>query len=202
MEFFNRILAVVVQYIAAMGYWGVGIGMAIESACIPLPSEVILPLGGYLAYRGDITFWGAVMAGTIGGTTGSIIAYAIGYFGGRPLLEKYGRYMFIKQKELELADRWFQRHGEATVFWTRLMPVVRTFISLPAGIARMNFLRFVIYTFLGSLPWSILPVYLGYKMGENWPLIRQWFHKLDYVIIAALVVLVAWFFYRRRRGMI
>ncbi len=188
--------------IAALGYWGVGIGMAIESANIPLPSEVILPFGGYLVHTGRLDFWGTVMAGTVGGTLGSIGSYYLGIKGGRPFLHKYGRYIGISERKLVLADYWFARYGEATVFFTRLLPIVRTFISLPAGIARMNFKKFVIYTFLGSLPWSILLVYVGYALGQNWQAIKPWFHRLDFLVAALLGMLLLYYLWgkiKRRR---
>lgn len=185
LDFLEPFLHQVTVVISIMGYWGVGVGMAIESANIPLPSEVILPFGGYLVYAGRLDFWGTVMAGTVGGTIGSIGSYLLGLKGGRPFLIRYGRYIGINEHKLAMADGWFARYGEATVFFTRLMPIIRTFISLPAGIARMNFVRFVIYTFLGSLPWSILLVYAGYALGQNWQAIKPWFRGVD-IIIAAL----------------
>ncbi len=195
----ERSFSWVTDFIISLGYWGVAVAMAIESANIPLPSELILPFAGYLVSAGHLTFWGAVLAGTVGGTCGSIISYYLGYYGGRPLLIKYGRYIGINQRHLIVADRWFARYGEATVFFTRLMPVVRTFISLPAGIAQMNFKRFVVYTFLGSLPWSILLVYVGLKLGENWQLIKPWFHRLDIVVIIGILLLFFYWFVRRSR---
>lgn len=195
----DTVIQTVVAYIAALGYWGVGLGMAVESANIPLPSEVILPFGGYLVSTGRLDFWGVVMAGTVGGTAGSVISYALGAWGGRPLVLRYGRFFGISRSKLDVADRWFARYGEATVFFTRLMPVIRTFISLPAGISRMHFRRFVIYTFLGSLPWSIALTYLGFQLGENWDSLKPYFHQLDVVIIVALVLGVAFLWYRSRR---
>ncbi|MDO7786709.1 DedA family protein [Desulforamulus aquiferis] len=193
LEFLEAFLHQVTVIISALGYWGVAIGMAIESANIPLPSEVILPFGGYLVYTGRLDFWGTVMAGTVGGTIGSIGSYYLGLRGGRPFIERYGPYVGITPRKLLVADRWFEKYGEATVFFTRLMPVIRTFISLPAGIARMNFKRFVIYTFLGSLPWSILLVYTGYALGQNWQAIKPWFHKMDILIgVALAAVLIYW----------
>lgn len=186
--------------IAAMGYWGVAIGMAIESANIPLPSEVILPFGGYLVYTGRLNFWGTVMAGTVGGTLGSIASYYLGSKGGRPFILRYGRYVGITPGKLTLADRYFERYGEATVFFTRLMPVIRTFISLPAGISRMNFKRFVIYTFLGSLPWSILLVYVGYALGQNWQAIKPWFHRADFLVLGLLAGAIMFFLYKKMKS--
>lgn len=195
----DTVIETVVAYIAALGYWGIGLGMAVESANIPLPSEVILPFGGYLVSTGRLDFWGVVLAGTVGGTAGSVVSYALGAWGGRPLVLRYGRYFGISRTKLDAADRWFGRYGEATVFFTRLMPVIRTFISLPAGISRMHFYRFVVYTFLGSLPWSIALTYLGFQLGENWNSLKPYFHRLDVVIIAALLLGAAFLWYRSRR---
>lgn len=186
MELLEPFLHQVTVIIAALGYWGVALGMAIESANIPLPSEVILPFGGYLVYTGRLDFWGTVMAGTLGGTMGSVASYYLGLRGGRPFIQKYGRILGITPPKLALADRWFQRYGEATVFFTRLMPIIRTFISLPAGIAGMNFKKFVFYTFLGSLPWSILLVYTGYALGQNWGALKPWFHRGDFLVVVLL----------------
>lgn len=199
-ELIALLAGVVTDFIAGFGYWGIAVAMALESACIPIPSEVILPFGGYLVARGDLTFWGVVMAGTVGGTIGSIAAYLVGLYGGRPFLARYGRYVFLSQEHLATADRWFARYGQATVFFTRLMPVVRTFISLPAGITRMPFGRFVVYTFLGSLPWSWLLTWVGARLGERWETLGALFHRLDLVIVAALAVMVAYLFLRRRKG--
>lgn len=189
-SYIEHILDIIVNIISSLGYWGVGIGMAIESACIPLPSEIILPLGGYLASTGQITFWGAVLAGTIGGTIGSIVAYFVGVYGGRPFILKYGRYVLINEKEFDKADKWFAKYGDAAVFISRLLPIIRTFISLPAGIAKVNFKRFVIYTFAGSLPWSIALTYAGYVLGQNWRDIKKYLHGADYIIGAILLVLI------------
>ncbi|MDQ0286035.1 membrane protein DedA with SNARE-associated domain [Desulfofundulus luciae] len=203
MGYLSYLLEIVVEwvvgFISDLGYWGIAIGMAIESANIPLPSEVILPFGGYLVSTGRLDFFWAAMAGTIGGTVGSIISYFIGLWGGRPFLLRYGRYIGISHKHFELAERWFHRYGEATVFFTRLMPVVRTFISLPAGISGMNFPRFVIYTFLGSLPWSFFLTYLGLKMGQHWQDLKYWFHRLDLVVALGLLVLVVYLWRKRKR---
>jgi len=194
------IIEATVNFIANLGYWGIGIGMAIESANIPLPSEVILPFGGYLVSQSKLTFWGAVLAGTVGGTFGSIASYALGNWGGLPLLLRYGRYVHITESRLEQATRWFDHYGEKTVFFARLLPVIRTFISLPAGIARMNFGRFVVYTFLGSLPWSALLTYVGVKLGENWRAIEPLFRQFDIVIILAVIGLIIYYWWRRQRN--
>ncbi|HWI61405.1 MAG TPA: DedA family protein [Symbiobacteriaceae bacterium] len=190
----------VVDFLGKFGYWGIAFGMAIESACIPLPSEIVLPFGGFLAARGDITFTEAVLAGQLGGLFGSIVAYVIGRNGGRVLLERYGKYVLISRHEMDVADRWFATKGEMTVFVARLLPGVRTFISLPAGIAKMNFGKFLFYSFLGMLPWSFAFTYAGFWLGDRWTLVREQLHKFDLVIIAVLVAAVGWFiWYKLRR---
>lgn len=201
-EWLDGFFLQVTEVIAAWGYWGIGIGMAVESANVPLPSEIILPFGGFLVSQGLLNFWGVVLVGTMGGTVGSVISYLLGSWGGRPFFLRYGRYFGIAGDKLELADRWFARYGEATVFFTRLLPVMRTFISLPAGVSRMNFKRFVAYTFLGSLPWSVALTYVGLLLGENWHHLKPWFHRLDFLVVGALVaaVLYWWWRSRRRRG--
>ncbi|MDF9408580.1 DedA family protein [Pelotomaculum isophthalicicum JI] len=181
-----------------MGYWAIAIGMAFESANIPLPSEVILPFGGYLVSTGRLEYFMTVLAGTIGGMVGSAISYYLGVLGGRPFLARYGRYFGFSMKHLAVAERWFEQYGEATVFFTRLMPIVRTFISLPAGIAKMNFNRFLIYSFLGSLPWSLLLVYIGLKLGQNWKTIEFWFHRLDVVVVLGIVAVVVYLWRKKR----
>ncbi|MDI6632264.1 MAG: DedA family protein [Bacillota bacterium] len=195
----EKVINAVTEYIAALGYWGIAIGMAIESCNIPLPSEVILPFGGFLAAQGKLNFFLAALAGNVGGTVGSIVSYYLGFKGGRPFLERYGRYFWISQRELAFADRWFARWGEATVFFTRMLPVIRTFISFPAGVARMNFKRFVFYTFFGSLPWSFLLTYLGFKLGQHWEILQGWFHRFDAAIVVLLLLLVVLAFWWHRR---
>ncbi|MCL6612066.1 MAG: DedA family protein [Peptococcaceae bacterium] len=199
-DLIDPVLRLITARIAALGYWGVAIGMAIESCNIPLPSEVILPFGGYLVSTGKLNFFWTAIAGTVGGTAGSIISYLLGLWGGRPFLLRYGRYIGISEKRLAMADHWFYKYGEATVFFTRLMPIIRTFISLPAGISGMNFPRFVIYTFLGSLPWCFFLTYLGVKLGEHWEDLKVWFHRADALMAAVILgtVLYLWYRYKRK----
>jgi membrane protein DedA with SNARE-associated domain len=183
--------SIVIAIISAGGYVGVVLLMAIESACIPLPSEIIMPFAGFLVYTGRFNLFWAATAGALGCNLGSVIAYEIGYFGGRPLVEKYGGYIWVSGRDLDMADRFFERFGSAAVFIGRLLPVIRTFIALPAGIARMPRLRFHIYTFAGSWPWCFGLAWVGMKLGEKWetdPSLRQWLHRLDAVIIALLLV--------------
>src|SRR6266852_6048127 len=158
----------IVATISVLGYSGVVLLMAIESACIPLPSEVIMPFSGYLVSTGHMNLWGVGFAGALGCVLGSLVAYWVGMYGGRPLIEKYGRYVLLSSHDLDLADRWFARFCEVIVFSSRLLPAVRTFIAFPAGVARMNIKKFVIYTFAGSLPWCLGLAYVGQKLGEKW----------------------------------
>lgn len=144
-----------IHLIENLGYWGVFAGMMLESACIPLPSEIIMPLSGYVAYEGKMTLLGITLIGTLGNLAGSLIAYLVGLKGGRPFLQEYGRYVFITQRRLEMADWWFEKYGDKAVFISRLIPIIRTFISLPAGITRMDLKKFVIYTSIGSLTWTL-----------------------------------------------
>ncbi|MGH9566654.1 MAG: DedA family protein, partial [Candidatus Angelobacter sp.] len=178
----TALASVIIAVISSGGYFGVVLLMAIESACIPLPSEIIMPFSGYLVYKGQLGLFLVATAGAIGCNLGSLIAYEIGHYGGRPLVERYGSYILINRRDLELADRFFLRFGSAAVFMARLLPVVRTFIALPAGVARMPRLRFHIYTFAGSWPWCFVLAWIGMKLGEHWatdPRLREWLHRLD-----------------------
>src|SRR5437762_4115575 len=179
--------------IAATGYGGIVVLMAVESACIPLPSELIMPFAGYLVYEGQMNLWWVATAGAIGCNLGSLIAYEIGAYGGRPLVERYGRWILLSKHELDVAERFFFRWGGGAVFVARMLPVIRTFIALPAGIARMPRLKFHIYTFLGSWPWCFVLAYVGMKLGSNWRSIGKYFHQMDTVIGVLLVLGIGWF---------
>jgi len=183
----------IIFVISMMGLPGIVLLMAIESACIPLPSEVIMPFSGYLVFLGKYSLWSVGLAGAIGCVVGSVPAYYLGMYGGRPLIEKYGKYILMSRHDLDMADRWFQRHGEATVFFARLLPVIRTFIAFPAGVARMEMKRFLAYTFAGSLPWCLGLAYIGMVMGARWPVLREYFHKFDLLIGAAIVAGIIWY---------
>ncbi|MFB3815870.1 MAG: DedA family protein [Terriglobales bacterium] len=200
--------AFIVQVIGGGGYLGIVALMAIESACIPLPSEIIMPFSGYNVYIGAVdpilgvpfSLWLVATAGAIGCNLGSLVAYEVGAYGGRPLIERYGSYVLLSRRELDLADHFFARYGDITVFVSRLLPVVRTFIALPAGIARMPRLRFHIYTFVGSWPWCLGLAWVGLKLGEKWdsdPRLKMWFHRFDAVIGGLLLVGVVWFIWSR-----
>jgi len=183
------------------GYGGIIIAMAIESCCIPLPSEIIMPLAGFMIISGAAGFnlVGVSVAGAVGCVVGSAVAYWIGATGGRPLLLKYGRYVLISAHDADLADRFFARYGDSTIFITRLLPIVRTFISLPAGIARMNFPKFVVFTFVGSLIWCFILAYAGQQLGAHWHDIGSTLRKFEYLVGIILVALVGLFLYRHLR---
>jgi membrane protein DedA with SNARE-associated domain len=190
----------------AVGYLGVLIAMTIESAMVPLPSELILPFAGFLVSdpaqlepltRGPWNYWIVVIVATLGNTLGSLIAYGIGAWGGRPFLERYGRYLLIRPHEIELAERFFVRYGAATAFFSRLLPVVRTFISFPAGVARMPLRRFIVYSTAGALPWSMLLVFAGQQLGARWLDIRHALQPFDLAIAVAVVGLVVLFVWWR-----
>jgi membrane protein DedA with SNARE-associated domain len=190
----------------AVGYVGVAVAMGIESAMIPLPSELVLPYAGFLVsdptQLEPITharweFWIVVIVATLGNTVGSLIGYGIGAWGGRPFLERWGKYLLIRPHELLLADRFFQKYGPATAFFSRLLPIVRTFISFPAGVARMPLGKFVLYSTLGAVPWSIALVWAGVQLGGNWVAIRRALQPFDLAIAVAAALLVVLFIWWR-----
>ena len=190
----------------AVGYLGVFAAMTIESAMIPLPSELILPFAGFLISdstkvepltHGPWSYWIVVIVATLGNTTGSLISYGIGAWGGRPFLERFGRYLLIRPHEIELAERFFQRWGAPTAFLSRLLPIVRTFISFPAGVARMPLRRFVLYSTLGAVPWSMVLIYAGTVLGEHWLDIRHALQPFDTAILVVVVLAVVAFVWWR-----
>ena len=193
----EQIVAVLAAWImgviSSLGYSGVVLLMAIESACIPLPSEIIMPFAGFLVFKGEMTLWGVALAGAFGCVVGSIPAYYLGMYGGRPLVEKYGKWVLISAKDLNWADQAFAKHGEIIIFIGRLLPAVRTFIAFPAGVARMNMTKFISYTFVGSLIWCYLLALAGFKAGENWESLKVYFHEFHYVIAGAGLIFVVWY---------
>jgi membrane protein DedA with SNARE-associated domain len=207
----ERILAVLVQFITHVidlgGYVGIAALMGIESACIPLPSEIIMPFAGYLVYLQRFNLVWAATAGAIGCNLGSVIAYWIGAKGGRPLVERYGRWVLMSPHDLHRMTYFFNRYGSITVLLARLLPVVRTFIAFPAGVAKMPQLRFHIYTFIGSWPWCFALTYAGMKLGQKWhtdPRFEQAFHRFHFAVEIALAAAIVWFVWshldRRRRA--
>ena len=193
----EKIIAIVatwiISVISTMGYGGILLLMVIESACIPLPSEIIMPFAGFLVFKGELTLWLVALAGAVGCVIGSIPAYYVGMYGGRPLAEKYGKYILLSKNDLDMADRLFAKYGEIIIFIARLLPAVRTFIAFPAGVARMNMPKFIMYTFIGSLIWCWLLAYAGMKFGEHWDKLKVYFHEFHYVIIVAGVIFLIWY---------
>lgn len=181
----------ITHVIDSLGYPGVVLLMAIESACIPLPSEIIMPFAGYLALQGRFTLVGAGIAGALGCGLGSTVAYVLGRWGGRPFVERFGKYVLISSHEIDVSERFFTKYGQATTLICRLLPVVRTFISFPAGMARMPFVPFLLLSIIGSYPWCYALAWVGHKMGEHWNTLGPYFHKADGVIGAIVVVLGA-----------
>ncbi len=193
------IVDVATEFIGSAGVVAVFLLMTLESACIPVPSEAIMLFAGFSVSEGELTLFGIVAAGVLGNLVGSWIAYAVGYYGRLDLLEK-NKLIHISPKHLKWADDWFERYGTATVFFSRMLPIVRTFISLPAGVAKMPFWRFSAFTLLGSIPWVLTLAIVGEKVGDNW---EQWRHKLgylDYLVLAAIVIGIAYLIVKRRRS--
>jgi len=186
----------VVSTIHLLGYPGVFLLMLVESCGILMPSEVIMPFSGFLVADGTLNFWMVALLGGLGNLAGSLLAYWIGWKGGRPLIEKYGKYILISKHDLNIADHWFNKHGELAAFFGRLLPVVRTFISFPAGIAEMDLKKFSVYTFFGAFIWSGVLAYAGVKMGANWELIRTKLHNFDLTIVIVLAVFIVWYVWR------
>ena len=200
----GALAAFIIAVISGSGYLGVLLLMAIESACVPLPSEVIMPFAGYLVSTGRFNLVLAATAGALGCNLGSIVGYEIGKRGGRPLAERWGRYVLIGPGELDSADRFFARHGSAAVLIGRLLPVIRSFIAFPAGVARMRLLPFHVYTFIGSWPWCFALAWVGMVLGDKWnsdPRLKAWFHRADAAIAVVLAVAVGLYLWHRVRGL-
>ncbi len=187
------------SFIDSWGYFAVAILMAMENACIPVPSELILGFAGYLVSAERMTFTGAMIAGMIGGMIGSIFAYFVGATGGRKFVDKYGKYFFVKRSHVDLAQKWFDKYGIRAVFFSRMLPVIRTFISLPAGFARVNFKQFLFYTFAGSLPWTALILWAGIMLGDNWEYLLEIGHEFSLLFVIVSVLIVAWLYFRRKK---
>jgi len=189
-EIFNYLIKIISQF----GYYGVFFGMLLESACIPIPSEIIMPLAGFLAFQGALNFWLAVITATLASVIGSLIAYYAGLKGGRPFLEKN---KIISKRDLQKADLFFEKYSVESVFIGRLVPVIRTFISLPAGVSEANLKKFTVYTITGTLIWNSLLAYAGFKLGENWLLIYENFHYLDLIIITTVLLAIAYLAFKK-----
>ena len=196
MEYFSQMF---LSFIASWGYVAVAVLMAAENACIPIPSELILGFAGYLVSAGHMTFSGALLAGMIGGLLGSVFAYEVGAHGGRPFVDKYGKYFFIKKSHVDTAQDWFDRYGLKAVFFSRMLPVIRTFISLPAGFARVDPKRFFTYTIAGSLPWTAAILYAGLMLGENWTDLMEYGHEASLIFVVCSVVAIVYFYLKWKK---
>ena len=195
----DPIVQVAVDVVDAMGLPGVFVLMLLESACIPIPSEATMLFAGFNVSRGEYSLFAATAVGSVANLVGSWVAYWIGYIGRVDLLEKHGSKLHIKKSHLAWADRWFERHGDATVFFTRMLPIIRTFISLPAGVARMPFWRFSVLTLAGCVPWVFILTFIGKQAGDNWENWKDYLHYVDYAVLAAIVIGVIYLIVRARR---
>lgn len=200
MQFVENFIKETAKYtthlISTSGYLGVFLLMAAESTMIPLPSELVMPFAGYLAYTGKFNFLFVILIAGLGTVFGSLVSYYIGEYGGEPFLEKYGKYLLINKKDLEWTHKWFTNYGEKTIFISRFIPVVRHLISIPAGIAEMNIKRFTIFTFLGGFLWNTFLAYLGYLLGQNWTLVHHYTKPLSHVVVVLLIAGVVFFVYK------
>ena len=187
------------EFIASWGYVAVAALMALENACVPIPSELILGFAGFLIFTGQMTFLNALAAGMIGGIIGSIIAYSAGAAGGRKFIDKYGKYILLKKSHVDLAQRWFDKYGLKAVFFSRMLPVVRTFISLPAGFARVDAKLFLILTIAGSLPWTALILFAGWQLGENWQDLLEIGHSASLIFVVICVAAIIFFYFKYKR---
>jgi len=196
----DPIVEVATDVVAELGLLGIFVLMLLESACIPVPSEATMLFAGFNVSDGEYSMFAAVAVGSVANLVGSWVAYAVGYYGRADILEKHGKKLHIKKSHLEWADRWFERHGDATVFFTRMLPIIRTFISLPAGVARMPFWRFSVLTLAGCVPWVFMLTFIGREAGDNWEKWKDSLHYVDYAVAAMIVLGVAYLIVRRRRN--
>lgn len=191
----------ILDWISTYGYWGIIFLMALESATLPIPSEIVMPFAGYLVARdGIMSLPLVILAGTVGCTIGSIAAYVFGYYAGRPLILRYGKYILIRERHLKLAERWFEKYGNKATFIARLLPVIRTVISLPAGISKMRFKTFVLYSFVGSLPWTASLAYIGFVLQRNWREVSGVFRELDVIVLVSALAIILYYVYRWRKS--
>lgn len=189
---FEFLSTYITDFISSIGYVGIFLLMTLESACMPVPSEIVMPFSGFAAQRGDLDFWLVGLVGSLGCLAGSVLSYVIGLYVVRPMLDKYGEYVLIKKHELELAENWFGKYGVKIVLVARLLPIVRTFISLPAGMFKVDFKKFSFYSFLGSLPWCFVLAYAGVILGDNWSLLEQYWVYFDIATVIGIIVVAVY----------
>lgn len=193
-DLIEKVFFFIKDFISSMGYFGLTFGMMLESMCIPLPSEMVLPLGGFMAADGSIDLWLANLAVAAGSLTGSLIAYFVGFYGGRPFILNYGKYFFVSEGNFFKAEKTFKRYGSTAVFFGRLLPVIRTFISLPAGISKMDLKKFIFYSLLGMLPWNFVLIFLGYKLGQQYDaIVRPIFKRFEFAVIGVIIFFILFF---------
>lgn len=197
-SFLTLVIHGVVTIISALGYSGVVLLMVLESANIPIPSEAIMPFAGFVASSGKLSLPMVALAGTLGNWAGSSLSWWIGARFGKPFVRRVGKYVFLNEGHLQQSEQWFARWGEASVFFGRFLPIVRTFISLPAGFARMNYAKFSLYTILGAFPFCYFLAWLGFRVGERWESLRHYFHYADVAIAVSLVIMLITLIWRRR----
>ncbi len=189
----EKLVELIVSGISLGGYFGVFILMALESMIAPVPSEVVMPFAGYLVLQGKLGFWMALVASSLGSVFGSLLSYYIGFYGGRPLVLKFGRYLLLDEGHLAWTEKWFKKQGDKTIFISRFVPVVRHLISIPAGIAKMQVKKFLVYTFIGATAWNFILLYAGFKLGSHWNKIHQFSKELDLVFVIGVVLFLAYF---------
>lgn len=195
----QQLVHLIIDFVSYTSYLGIFLLMAAESAVIPIPSEIVMPFSGYLVYTGNLDIWLVTLVATLANLVGSWIAYFVGLKLGRAWILKYGRYVLLRESHLEHAERWFEKYGDKAVFLSRLTPAVRTVISLPAGIAKMDLKKFSLYTFVGSIPWNFALTYLGCLLGQNWSIVESYFKYVDIILVVAIVVIIAFYLIRRHR---
>lgn len=199
----KAVTGLIISFISTTGYTGIFLLMSAESALIPIPSEVTMPFAGFLAYQGKLNIFLVIIVGALANLFGSLLAFALGWWGEehlvRQLIRKYGKYLLISEHEYDRSEKWFRKYGEGIVFFSRVLPIVRTFVSLPAGIAEMNIYRFTIFTFLGSLIWSSVLAYIGFMLGQNWSSIEIYYRKFEFIIIFIAVITVIYYIYHKIR---
>lgn len=193
----DTVVNFITNIISAHGYIATGLLMLLESCNIPIPSEIVIPFSGFLVVKEGFSFWGVVLASSIGCLIGSDISYMIGRWGGQPFLKKYGKYLLITKKDIDISEKWFNKYGEWATFLSRMLPFIRTFISLPLGTYKVNFVKFNIFTFAGSFFWSILLTYLGVLAGNNWEMVRAYMEKFSFLIIFVILIAIIYFVYHK-----